>query len=188
VSKGRGITKMRGRWFKRGTAASVLGSELKPPDGHQSSESAPLYRLVNQDRSTTLAGRVRLAGSSITRRSGLRRCASLEIAEGLAIAPCEAIHTFGMRFSIDVIFLDSRYRIRRIAECVRPNRIAVCLAAALAVELAPGTLRRSRSLTGDLLRFELVADPDQARPDEEQAEQENPGASAELHSMPASLS
>ena len=148
----------------------------------------PLYRLVNQDRSTTLAERVRLAGSSVTRRSGLRRYASLEITEGLAIAPCEAIHTFGMRFSIDVIFLDAGYRIRRIAECLSPNRIAVCLAASLAVELSPGTLRRSRSLTGDLLRFELIENPDQERPDEGQADLENPGASPELRSIPTSLS
>ena len=122
---------------------------------------------------------MQLAGSSAARRRGLRRRASLEITEGLAIAPCEAIHTFGMRFPVDVVFLDKRYRIRRVAEHLKPNRLAVCFAAALAVELSSGALQRSESSTGDLLRFELVTDQDGSYPDEGQAGSESPGKIAE---------
>lgn len=122
------------------------------------SKDPPLYRLLNQDRDTVLADRVRLAGSSSARRIGLRRHVLVETVQGLALAPCEALHTFGMRFSIDVIFLDAKYHIRRVVESLKPNRIAVCFSAELAVELLPGRVRGSGSVTGDLLRFERVTD------------------------------
>src|SRR5271165_3533547 len=163
-------------WLKRGSSATgSLEPELIPSAApRRFSRDLSLYRLVNQDRETILADRVRLAGTSDARRSGLSPQASLEITEGLALAPCEAIHTFGMRFSIDVIFLDARYRIRRIVERLKPNRIAVCFSAALVVELSSGALHRSRSLTGDLLRFDLVTDQSRACPDQGHASFETP--------------
>ena len=161
-------------------AAGSFSLRLRPPAAQRPSSQNPLlYRLVNQDRATILAEQVRLAGGSVGRRSGLRRRASLPITEGLAIAPCEAIHTFGMRFPIDVVFLDTRYRIRRLVERLKPNRIAVCFAAALAVELSSGALRRSHSSTGDVLRFELIADEGRSYADRGQADFEDPGTSAE---------
>ena len=166
--------------LKSGSSLGSASSEPISPAGQpRSFQSAPLYRLVNQDRATILAERVQLAGSSVARRTGLRRRTSLEITEGLAIAPCEAIHTFGMRFPIDVVFLDTRYCVRRIVERLRPNRIAVCFAAALVVELSPGTLQASRSSTGDLLRFELVFNTSLSYPDQRRAGCDCPRTSAE---------
>ncbi|MGA7409853.1 MAG: DUF192 domain-containing protein [Bryobacteraceae bacterium] len=176
-------------WLEVGSPPGPCSPELKPRAGqHRPSQSSPRYRLVNQDRATILAERIQLAGCSAARRNGLRRRASLEITEGLAIAPCEAIHTFGMRFPIDVVFLDMRYCIRHVVEGLKPNRIAVCFAAALAVELSSGTLQRSKSSTGDLLGFELVEDQDRTYPNEGQADLGSPGKSTEERPPRADLS
>jgi uncharacterized protein len=51
---------------------------------------------------------------------------------------CRSIHTFGMRFAIDVVFLDSGGRVARIASDVRPGRVLVCRHAAVAVETRAG--------------------------------------------------
>jgi uncharacterized protein len=57
---------------------------------------------------------------------------------GLLFARCRSVHTFGMRFAIDVVFLDSHGRVVRIAPRVRPGRVVVCRRAAAAVEVRAG--------------------------------------------------
>jgi uncharacterized membrane protein (UPF0127 family) len=51
---------------------------------------------------------------------------------------CRSVHTFGMRFAIDVVFLDSNGRVLRIAAGVRPGRVARCPDAVAAVEVRAG--------------------------------------------------
>jgi uncharacterized protein len=51
---------------------------------------------------------------------------------------CRSVHTFGMRFAIDVVFLDSSGRVLRIASAVRPRRLVACRRAAAAVEVRAG--------------------------------------------------
>lgn len=72
------------------------------------------------------------------------------------IAPCEAIHTFGMKFAIDVAFLDRAKRVRKIRKAMPPGRLAASLLSHSVLELPAGTLEESETQAGDQLIFEKV--------------------------------
>jgi len=83
-------------------------------------------------RAVTLPGRMR----------GLLGRRSLPNGQGLLIERCGSIHTIGMRFAIDVVFLDSAWRVCRVARNVRPGRLCVWggWKAVRALEVAAGWL------------------------------------------------
>ena len=75
--------------------------------------------------------------------------------EGLWLYPCASIHTFGMRFVIDVVFLDKNQRVVGFADAVPPNRIRVAPKGTVGVlELSEGNLRRTGINLDDLLNFD----------------------------------
>jgi uncharacterized membrane protein (UPF0127 family) len=95
-----------------------------------------------------------VADTSAKRRTGLLRHDSLAEGHGLWIVPCEGIHTWGMRFAIDVVFL-SRYRkILKIRKDLQQRRLSFCLRAHSVLELPAGTLDRTGTEAGDQLVFE----------------------------------
>lgn len=103
-----------------------------------------------------LAGQAEVADTSKKRRSGLLKRQSLPQGEGLWITPCEAIHTFGMKFPIDVLFLGRDRTVMKLREAVPPGRIAVCLWAHSVLELPAGTISATGTAVGDRLEFEKV--------------------------------
>jgi uncharacterized membrane protein (UPF0127 family) len=103
---------------------------------------------------TLLADVVEGAFDSRARRQGLLGRSRLPDGSALAIAPCSAIHTCFMRFSIDVVFVRRGGEVVRVAEDVRPWRIRVAWGAHAVVELPAGTARRTGLRAGD--RVELV--------------------------------
>jgi uncharacterized membrane protein (UPF0127 family) len=117
---------------------------------------SPTYTADNLTRGITLATRVRVAGNSAARRRGLLETESLEIGDGLWIAPCEAIHTLGMRWPIDVAFLDRHYRVRKIVRKLLPWRIAICFTAYSVLELPCGALHPTGTEIGDSVAFRLA--------------------------------
>ena len=112
-----------------------------------------LYTTDNLTRGTTLATSTRIAGTSAARRRGLLATDSLLSGDGLWIAPCEAIHTVGMKWPIDAIFLDKSYRVRKVSARLPPWRIAICWTAASVLELPAGVLLASGTQVGDELAF-----------------------------------
>lgn len=62
--------------------------------------------------------------------------------DGLWIVPCRAIHTIGMAWPIDVVFVDKRGRVLRIVPALRPGRGACCWRAWGVLELAAGEAAR----------------------------------------------
>ena len=66
-----------------------------------------------------LADRADIADTSAKRRTGLAEAHRLEPGEGLWIVPCEGVHTFGMKFPIDVVFLNRKKKVLK----VRPNMV-----------------------------------------------------------------
>ena len=114
------------------------------------------FAVRNRTRGTTLADQVRIADTPASRLVGLLRETSLEPHEGLWIYPSQAVHTFGMRFPIDVAFLDRHRRIRRIYHELVPWRFTRLVWSARSVlELPAGVLARSGTEVGDELQFSL---------------------------------
>lgn len=121
----------------------------------------PKFRVRNRTRGTVLATAVEVAATSRQRRTGLLKHDSLEPGRGLWIVPSEGIHTFGMRFSIDVIFLDRRKRVVKLRPQMAPGRISVCLWAHSVLELPAGAIAATGTRLGDELEFEEASDTEQ---------------------------
>mgnify|MGYP000858221393 FL=1 len=86
--------------------------------------------------------RVHVARGFLQRARGLLGRASIAADEALLIQPCAAIHTFGMRFAIDVVFIDPQGKVLSVCEALGPWRAARCRGAAAVLEMAPGAARR----------------------------------------------
>lgn len=109
-------------------------------------------RIRNTTRGTLLAERAGLALGAWDRLVGLLGRSALPEGDGLWLEPCDSVHMLGMRFPIDVAFLDGEGRVLRTAEPLRPWRaIWPVRGARTALELPAGTLRRTGTLPGDLL-------------------------------------
>ena len=80
----------------------------------------------------------------------------LEPGAGLWIAPCEAVHSFGMKFAIDVVYLDRKKRVRKVRKEMVPRRLSACLTAHSVLELPVGVIEASRTEPGDQLEFEKL--------------------------------
>jgi hypothetical protein len=117
-----------------------------------------IYKVINSTRNTQIGGRILVANSSKERRTGLLKQNSLAEGCGLWINPCEAIHTFFMRFPIDVIFLDRLNRVRKVSAELRPWRMSACLMAKSVLELPAGAAARTMTVPGDQLLFEKSED------------------------------
>ena len=111
-------------------------------------------RVVNVTRGTEVADQIQLAGDGRSRRKGLLGRKSLECGEGLWIVPCESVHTFWMRFPIDLIYLDRKHRVVKVRTHVRPWRVSACLRAHSVIEVAAGTAHETGTMAGDVLAVE----------------------------------
>jgi len=85
---------------------------------------------------------VRVADNFLSRALGLLIGAPLRAGEGLLIAPCAAIHTFGMRYAIDVVFVDRRGRVLKVCPEVRAGRMRIARGARGVLELRAGAAAR----------------------------------------------
>ena len=122
-------------------------SFLSPMLGTTSS-GLVLRNLRNQRQ---LAHNLIAAFDSNTRRTGLLRHKAFPEGSAMLIAPTNAIHTFFMRFPIDVAFVTREGRIVKVSHSIRPWRIAIAPRAFAVVELPSGTLGRCDTVMGDVL-------------------------------------
>ena len=111
-------------------------------------------------RHNVLASVVEAAFDSATRNRGLLGRDSLPPATALVIAPSNSIHTFGMRFPIDVIFTARDGTVRKIRPAMARSRIAFAWGGFAVIEMAAGEAERAGLQIGD--RLELT-DPARAR-------------------------
>lgn len=82
--------------------------------------------------------RVRVAEHFWSRALGLLVGAPLEATEALLIAPCSSIHTIGMRYPIDVVFVDREARVLRVCPAVEKGRMRFARGARAVLELRSG--------------------------------------------------
>lgn len=111
-------------------------------------------RVTNQTNGALLAERAEKAGTSEKRRTGLLKHTSLPAGEGLWIVPCEGVHTIGMKFPIDVVFLDKQRRVVKLRPEMGRWRMSVSLRAHSVLELPAGTIRATGTRRGHQLAFE----------------------------------
>jgi uncharacterized protein len=110
-------------------------------------------RISNLTRQSELASCAEVADDGAKRRKGLLGRRELRPGEGLWIRPCEAVHTFGMHFPIDLVYLDRDLRVKKVKSDVPPWRLSACLTAHSVLELASGTIRGTHTKPGDRLEF-----------------------------------
>ncbi len=115
--------------------------------------------LVNDRTGVVLADRLIPAFDSATRRRGLLQHGELPEGTAMIIAPSNAIHTFFMKFPIDVVFVGRDGVVRKIREAVAPWRMSAALRAYAVIELRAGALGRSNTVIGDTL---VIHPPDRS--------------------------
>lgn len=119
---------------------------------------APEWLLVrNETKGTTLTEHADIADTPSTRRKGLLGRKSLNQGEGLWIAPCQAVHCWGMQFAIDVIYLDRKRRVRKVRPNLKPWRLSLSILAHSVLELPAGTIELTDTTRGDQLTFDFVS-------------------------------
>lgn len=109
----------------------------------------------NVTRGCTLGGAVRVADTFRSRLKGLLGGGEMPDGEGLWLSPCNSIHSFGMRYEFDAVFLDGASRVVGLYSRFRRNRISRIFWSARGVlELPAGTIERSRTEVGDEIELQ----------------------------------
>ncbi len=111
-------------------------------------------RVINLTKNTVVAQNVRIADNLFSRMRGLLGRKSLNPQEGLILRPCNSIHTFFMRFPIDVVFLDRYDLIIKVYHSLSPWRLSrTFFRSAMCLELPAGAAIQSRTQEGDRLQI-----------------------------------
>lgn len=112
-------------------------------------------RITNQTKSTTLASEARRADNVVSRFVGLLLSARLAPGQGLWLIPCRSIHSLGMRFAFDAVFLNQDLVVVRVVPNLPPMRLRESAHSAFSVlELPTGTIEMSQTEIGDQCQIE----------------------------------
>jgi uncharacterized membrane protein (UPF0127 family) len=113
-------------------------------------------QAFNRTRETYLATALAVADGHWTRLRGLLglRADDFRNGSGLWIVPCHGVHTLGMGFPIDVIYLDESLTVVHVEQNLRPWRVApVRMQATSVLELPSHTVRESGTGVGDRIEI-----------------------------------
>ena len=114
--------------------------------------------IYNKTKEILIADQVKVANSFLTRLVGLLNKSSLSSSEALIIRPCKAIHTWLMKFSIDVLFLDENNKVIHIMENMVPGRKSPFIKKShQVIELQAGKI----ALTGTEISDEIIIKEEQ---------------------------
>jgi uncharacterized membrane protein (UPF0127 family) len=107
-------------------------------------------KAINETTGKNIADNLVVAGTLLARMKGLLGRDSLPNGEGLLIKPCMGIHTFGMKYPLDIVFLDRENRVVAVKQNMPPNRVSRIYFSAVSVfELPAGTLEGTQVTIGD---------------------------------------
>ena len=110
----------------------------------------PVVTLARDD-GAVVCERCVVAATALTRLRGLLGRRGLDPGEGLLLRPASSIHTFFMRFPIDVVFLDRELGVRKVVPELGPWRAAFARGARSALELPAGEAARRGITVGQRL-------------------------------------
>lgn len=109
-----------------------------------------LYRAGSGD---CLVPEARCTTSAWERLRGLLGRPALRAGQALLIDPCPSVHTIGMRYSLDLAFLDPQWRVLSVVRQLPPLRFAACARARATLELPPGAIDATGIAAGDVLEW-----------------------------------
>lgn len=115
--------------------------------------------IIDKDREEAgfapvlLGENIQLADRFFSRLKGLLGRTELPRGEGLWIKPCNSIHCFGMKFPIDVLFLDGIHQIMAVGEHIQPGKYVSHKGAKSVLELPAGTVSEFGLSQGQILEF-----------------------------------
>lgn len=116
------------------------------------SHTQKLLRVNNLTRNSCLGEQIEVADTTVRRMVGLLGRQSLASGSGMFIIPTQAIHTIGMAFPIDVVFVDRKYKVVGLCDSLIPWRLSGLNWRAVGViELPAGTIRSTGTQVGDHL-------------------------------------
>ena len=121
------------------------------------SRSVACGYAFNRTRSQYLATRLSIADTHWSRLRGLvgKTASDFQQERGLWIVPCRGVHTLGMRFPIDVIYLSPDKVVVHLEPALAPWRFApVRLKVASVLELPENTIRSTGTTIGDQLEID----------------------------------
>jgi len=111
-------------------------------------------KACNVKNGKELSGNVEVADHFFKRMKGLLGKNALRVGESLWIKPCMSIHTFFMKFPIDVIFLNKKDHVVAAIKNLKPNRLTRLYPKAVSVlELPAGTIEKTSTIVGDMIEF-----------------------------------
>ena len=118
-------------------------------------------RLINTSKQTILGESVEVARSAAERNKGLLGREGLDPGTGLWIVGTEAVHTFWMKFAIDLVFLDRKRCVTKVVPALKPFRMGVSWRASSVVELPAGAAAEAGTERGDQIESHdcLPAEP-----------------------------
>jgi uncharacterized membrane protein (UPF0127 family) len=115
---------------------------------------ARLLTATNLTRGVSLAQSTRLADTFSSRLVGLLADKTLPAGAGIWIVPCNSIHSFGMRFTFDALFLDKNLRVVHLIPEMKPWRASKIVFSAHGVlELPAGLISQTATALGDQLEI-----------------------------------
>ena len=108
-------------------------------------------RLCRVDNKSCVIPKASRTSNLFDRLRGLLGRPALLASEGLLIKPCSSVHTIGMKYKIDLAFLDRQWIIVKTVTALKPWRMAACPSAHMVLELAEGSLHKLQLETGTQL-------------------------------------
>ena len=107
-------------------------------------------RIINRTRGTVVGSRVALANNLWSRLRGFLGRPRPTEGEGILLVPCNAIHTFGMKFPLDVLFLDAEGQVLHMEDDFPPWKTTKRIRdARYVLEVPAGTAAATRTQPGD---------------------------------------
>lgn len=110
--------------------------------------------IVNKCSGYVLGSNIQCADTFISRLKGLMCRKGFEEGEGLLLSPCNMIHTFGMRFALDVVYLSGDFKVVHMIENLTPGHMTPMIKQAVSIlELPAGMIEKAKIKLGDELHI-----------------------------------
>ena len=116
------------------------------------------FIIFREKHKEALLEKALMGDSFFLRLKGLIGKKEIDEREGIILYPCSSIHCFGMKFPIDVIFLDKEKRVLSIYKNLQPNKMVSEKKAVYTIEMKGGMVQKKRLKIGEILNFINVTD------------------------------